>query len=77
MTENNLSTVTIARYIFLVLIVVNHILVTFGYHPLPISETEIFEIVSLTFIVFVTFLAWWQNHKFLIKCATCRRSRDV
>jgi len=52
----------IIRLVVLALLLVNQILVTFGFNPLPFSEDQIYEGVSSAATVVMAIWAWWKNN---------------
>ncbi len=50
------------RLIVLVVVLLNQILVVFGYNPLPWSEDQIFEGVSSVVLVVVAIWTWYRNN---------------
>lgn len=45
----------------MLIIFVNQALVTFGFNPLPFSEEQIYEGVSMVLTAVVGVFAWWKN----------------
>ena len=52
----------ITRLVVLVILLVNQALVTIGWNPLPFSEEQIFEFVSIAATIVVAVYAWWKNN---------------
>ena len=52
----------IVRLVVLVLLLVNQMLITIGWNPLPFSEEQIFTGVSSVATVGVSVWAWWKNN---------------
>lgn len=52
----------IVRLIVLALLLINQVLVTFGFTPLPFTEDQIYEVVSSVATVVVALWAWWKNN---------------
>lgn len=52
----------ITRLAVLVILLVNQALVTAGWNPLPFSEEQIFEFVSIAASIVVAVYAWWKNN---------------
>lgn len=59
-----ISNGTIARTAVLIFALINQVLTMTGYNPLPFSETEIYEGVSLALTVGASIVAWWKNNSF-------------
>lgn len=60
----NVSKETIIRTIALVLSIVNYILTAKGKNPLPFSETEVYEFISMIMMSAASLWAWWKNNSF-------------
>lgn len=52
----------IVRLVVLVVLLINQALVTFGYNPLPFSDEQIYEAISVVAVVVATIYAWWRNN---------------
>lgn len=52
----------IVRIVALVVVLLNQILVTLGYNPLPFSDEQIYEGLSLAFMVLAVVWATWKNN---------------
>lgn len=52
----------ITRLVVLVILLVNQVLITIGWNPLPFSEEQIFEAVSSVATVVVAIWTWWKNN---------------
>lgn len=50
------------RLVVLAVLLVNQVLVTFGWNPLPFSEEEIYEGVSAVVLAAVAIWTWWKNN---------------
>ena len=61
MVKNNKSN-AIIRLIVLVILIVNQALITFGYEPLPFSDEQVYEAVSIVALVVITLYSWWKNN---------------
>lgn len=55
---------TIVRTIVLLLALANQILTTCGKNPIPYSEENLYQILSLTVTVVMSLRAWWKNNSF-------------
>lgn len=60
----NVSKETLIRTIALVLSIVNYILTSKGMNPLPFSETEVYEFISMIMMSAASIWAWWKNNSF-------------
>ena len=61
MVKNNKSN-AIVRLVFLVILIINQTLITLGYEPLPFSDEQIYEAVSIVALVAGTIWIWWRNN---------------
>ena len=52
------------RTALLVLALVNQLLTMLGMSPLPISDEQLTEALSLVFTVVASLAAWWKNNSF-------------
>ena len=64
---------TIIRTVVLVIALLNQILLFIGKNPLPFSEEEIYEAVSLVATVGTSIWAWWKNNSFSAAAAEADR----
>ena len=55
---------TIARTAVLIAALINQILTAAGANPLPFSDSEIYEGVTLAFSAAASLWAWWKNNSF-------------
>lgn len=55
---------TIARTIILMLALANQVLTTFGYSAIPIHDSEIQNLISLTLTLIMSLITWWKNNSF-------------
>lgn len=58
---------TIIRTVCLVLALANQVLTVCGKNPLPYSEEEVYEGLSMMFTVGTALVAWWKNNSFTPK----------
>ena len=61
MVKNN-KTNAIVRLIVLVILIINQTLITLGYEPLPFSDEQIYEAISIVALVVMTLYSWWKNN---------------
>ena len=54
----------ITRTAVLVLLLLNQTLVMFGLNPLPFSEEQLFEGITVVLTVAVTYWNWYKNNSF-------------
>ncbi|WP_193063501.1 phage holin [Oceanobacillus oncorhynchi] len=52
----------ITRLVVLAILLINQTLVVFGWNPLPFSEEEIYEGVSVVATICVAIWTWWKNN---------------
>jgi len=52
----------IIRLAVLAILLLNQVLITLGWNPLPWSEDEIYEGVSAVAAVVMAIYAWWKNN---------------
>lgn len=55
---------TLTRTTVLVIALINQVLTVLGKNPLPFSETEIYEGVSLMLTATASIVSWWKNNSF-------------
>lgn len=60
----NISKGTIIRTACLVLAIINNALAIAGKSPLPIDDAMLTEVISFTFTVVTSVVAWWKNNSF-------------
>lgn len=61
MVKNNKSN-AIVRLVILAILIINQTLITLGYEPLPFSDEQIYEAVSILALVLGSLWAWWKNN---------------
>lgn len=71
---NNISAGTIIRTTLLYLALINQILVIAGKSPLPISNEEVEQIISLLATIVASIIAWWKNNSFTQKAIKADRT---
>ena len=52
----------ITRLVVLAVLLLNQVLITLGWNPLPFSEDQIYEAVSSVATVIVAIYTWWKNN---------------
>ena len=55
---------TVLRTIILFVAIANQILTSCGKNPLPFSEDEIYQMLSLVLTTVSALVAWWKNNSF-------------
>lgn len=55
---------TIIRTVVLIFALINQVLTVIGINPLPFSNEEVFEAVSVILTVGASIAAWWKNNSF-------------
>lgn len=58
--KNN-KTAGIIRLVVLLFLIANQGVITFGYNPLPFSEEEVYEFVSLVALAISGIWSWWKH----------------
>lgn len=61
MVKNNKSN-AIVRLVVLVVLIINQTLITLGYEPLPFSDEQIYEAISIVALTIGTIYVWWRNN---------------
>ncbi len=59
-----IKTDTIVRTIVLVLALINQVLAIKGKEVLPVTEDEVYQLVSLIVTIGASLWAWWKNNSF-------------
>ena len=55
---------TIVTTVLLVVSLVNLVLTNTGHSPLPFSDEQIADGISMGFSIVMTVIAWWRNNSF-------------
>ena len=55
---------TIARTVVLIIALINQALTMTGHNPLPWSDEQLYEGVTLVLTVAASLAAWWKNNSF-------------
>ena len=58
------KTETIIRTIVLILALANQVLAIYGKEKIPITEDEVYQLVTLIVTVVTSLWAWWKNNSF-------------
>jgi SPP1 family holin len=68
MTESEetmkVKTETIIRTIVLILALANQVLAIYGKQKIPITEDEVYQLVTLIITIGSALWAWWKNNSF-------------
>ena len=55
---------TIVTTVLLIVSLVNLVLTNTGHSPLPFSDNQIADGISMGFSIVMTVIAWWRNNSF-------------
>lgn len=55
---------TIARTIILVIALLNQVLAIFGKQAFPVTEDQVYQVISLVATIGTAVWAWWKNNSF-------------
>lgn len=61
---NTVKIDTIARTIALFIALANQVLVVFGKEAFPVTEDQVYQVVSMIALIGAAVLAWWKNNSF-------------
>ena len=61
---NEVKPETIARTIVLILTLINQVLAIYGKDKIPITESDVYQLVSITVTIVVSVHTWWKNNSF-------------
>lgn len=64
MSNNKISAGTIARTVCLILALINMILEFSGKKLIPISDDQVYEVISLVFTIVTSVVGFWKNNSF-------------
>ncbi len=64
MNEYKIEPETVIRTIVLIVAVINNTLTMYGKNPLPISENELYQVLSTVAATVAIVWAWWKNNSF-------------
>ena len=62
--ENKIKPETIVRTICLILALANQVLALYGKEKIPITDDEIYQLVSIIITIGVSVWTWWKNNSF-------------
>ena len=57
---------TWARTIILIIALINQVLAIFGKGELPITENEVYQLVTIVFTIVSALWSWWKNNSFSV-----------
>ncbi|MBQ7095826.1 MAG: phage holin [Clostridia bacterium] len=60
----NISKMTIIRTFALIIALINQLLTVLGANPLPFSDEELYEGISILVTVGTSLWSWWKNNSF-------------
>ena len=72
-----ISKETIIRSIMLLIGVINTVCVLFGWNPLNIDESTVYDAVSAVYMIVVTAWAWWKNNSFTHAAVSADSVKDT
>lgn len=55
---------TIIRTICLVIALINQVLAIYGKEKIPVTDDEVYQLVSIAFTVITSLWAWWKNNSY-------------
>lgn len=58
------KTETIIRTVVLILALINQVLAIMGKQKIPITEDEVYQLVSLLVTICAALWSWWKNNSF-------------
>lgn len=66
----------ITRLVVLLILLANQFLVTFGWNPLPFSEEQIYEAVSVVATVVMAIYTWYKNNNVTKEAEQAQKQLD-
>ena len=60
------KTETIIRTVVLLLALANQVLAIYGKEKIPITEEEVYQLISLVVTISSALWAWWKNNSFTL-----------
>lgn len=76
MNTSKVSKETIIRTVVLVFALVNQVLTALNINPLPFSEEEVYEAMSLVLTAAASIWAWWKNNSFTAAAIEADKLKD-
>jgi len=55
---------TVIRTVVLAVALVNQVLTAMGKNPLPVADTQVYELLTLLATIGASVWAWWKNNSF-------------
>lgn len=62
--KDKVKTDTIIRTIVLIIALVNQVLAIMGKQAFPVTEDEVYQVVTLIVTIGASIWAWWKNNSF-------------
>lgn len=59
-----IKTETVIRTVVLLLALANQVLAIYGKNAIPITEDEVYQLITLIVTIASTLWAWWKNNSF-------------
>ena len=66
MKDTKVKTDTIIRTIVLIIALANQILAIMGKQAFPVTEDEVYQVVTLIVTICTALWAWWKNNSFTL-----------
>lgn len=54
---------TLARTVVLIVALLNQVLTSFNLNPLPFSDTQVYDAVTVVFTVVTSLITWYKNNE--------------
>lgn len=64
MTSKKIELGTIIRTVVLALALINQVLTMSGHSPIPISDEQVTEVITLVATIGAAIWSWWKNNSF-------------
>ena len=64
MTSKKIELGTIIRTVVLALALINQVLTMSGHSPIPISDEQVTEVITLVATIGAAVWSWWKNNSF-------------
>lgn len=62
--KERISAGTLARTAVLFLALLNQVLSLAGYSPLPIENSDLEEVITVSWTIIAAIISWWKNNSF-------------
>lgn len=76
MLKREIKPETIIRTVILVIALINQLLAILGREKLPVTDDEVYQIVSIIFTIASAIWAWWKNNSFTIAAIEGDKVKD-